>query len=212
MTQSNLVKEATKAKYPFPVRVVMSTIPAALVMLPILWLSEYPPEEWPFVSGVFTLSVVVSGTLIGCAAFLMVKRVYGYACAVAAKLGIDPDEPRDPTSGSKRVSVIGTLVTMLLLGMASWGLALYALAFVMAQMAMAPIGTHFSLIALAVFATGAAGFAAINGGLLWFFYTVDRNPQSIRRFSRRFHNWMNITAEIGQRQRVSGVPVLTGNS
>ena len=212
MTQSDLVKEATKTRYPFPIRVVMSTIPVALVMLPILWLSEYPPEEWPFVSGVFALSLVGSGTLVGFIALLMVKRLYGYACAVAARLGIDPGEPENPTAGSKRVRAIGTLVTMSLLAMASWGLALYALALVMAQMAMLPLGTHFSLIALVMFATGGAGFTSIIGGLAWFFYTADRAPQRIRRFSIQFHNWMNVAADIGQRQRVSGVPTLTGNS
>ena len=55
MNQSGLLKKATKAEYPFPIRVLMSASPVVFAMLPLLWLTGYPPEEWPFVSCRFHL-------------------------------------------------------------------------------------------------------------------------------------------------------------
>ena len=209
MNQSDLLKKATKTEYPFPIRVLVSASPVVFVMLPLLWLTGYPPEEWPFVSGVFALSLIGSGTLTGCTALLATKWLHGYARAVATKLGIELEQPenRTPRSSRKRVIILGVIS---LLAMASWGLALYLLAFVMAQMGMPPIGTHFSLIALTMLAVGGAGFTFTIGGLAGFFYAVDRHPASVRRFSRQFRNWMIIAGDMGQRWRVPGAPTLTG--
>ena len=211
MKRSEPLKTVTATEYPYPARVLLSSFPVAMVILPVLWLTGYPPEEWPFVSGVFALSLLGSGTMIGCAAMLAISRVYNYACTVAAKRGIDPHQPNSQTSGSRRLRIISAAITMLLLIAATWGLAWCVLALVMAQLDMAPIGTHFPMIALAILAAGAVGFSLFIGGLAWFFRTADRNPQKIRQFSAQFQNWMNVTGHIGQRRRISGVPNLTGS-
>ena len=124
MSQSSLLKKATKAEYPFPIRVLMSASPVVFTMLPLLWLTGYLPEEWPFVSVVFTLSLMGSGTLAGCIALLATKWLHGYARAVAAKLGIELEQPenRTPRSSLERVIIPGVIS---LLAMAYWGLALY---------------------------------------------------------------------------------------
>ena len=206
------MKQATKAKIPFPIRVVMSSLPVALIILPILWIVGYPSEEWPFVSGVFALSLVGSGTLIGSISLLAVTRLHNYACSVALKWGIDVDETENLPDSSKRVRVISAIVAALLVSMATWGLALYTLALVMGQMAMDPLGSQFSTVALSLLVVGAAGFSLIIIVLSWFFYTADRDPQSLHRFSRQFRSWMNIAGYIGNRRGISGVPSLTGSN
>ena len=212
MKRSEPLKKATKTEYRYPVRVLLASFPVAVVILPVLWLTGYPPEEWPFVSGVFVLSLLGSGTMIGCAAMLTISRVYSYACMVAAKRGIDPSQPDSQTSGSRQLRIISAAITMLLLMAATWGLALYALALAMAQLDMSPIGTRFPMIALAIFATGITGLTFIIGGLALFFRTADRNPQRIRQFSTQFQNWMHVTGHIGQYRQISGVPNLTGSN
>lgn len=212
MTQSEVVKETTKSKWPFPIRVLLSALPVALIMLPLLWLLEYPAEEWPFVTGVFTLSIIGSGTLIGLVATLAIKWVYEYACTVATKQGIDLDDPENRTSSSERIGILSALLNILLLVTASWGMALYILAFVMARMSMDPLAANFSLVALTLLAVGATGFIFMVAGLTWFFYTMDKNPQNIGRFSRQFRNWLTFAAEIGRRRNVSGIPTLTGGT
>ena len=212
MTQGERAKEATKSKWPFPIRVLLSALPVALIMLPLLWLLEYPAEEWPFIVGVFTLSLIGSGTLVSLGATLAVKWVYDYACAVAAKKGVDLNDPEQQNAGSQRMGMLSALLNIAPLAMASWGLALYILGFVMAQMAMDPLATHFSLIALALLAVGATGFAFVIGGLMWFFYTMDKNPQHIGRLSRQFQNWLVFAGEIGRRRNVSGISALTGGA
>ena len=211
MKRPDPLKKTTKAEYPFPVRVLLSSFPVAVVMLPVLWLAEYPPEEWPFISGVFALSLLGAGTLIGYGALLTAKKFYNYVCAVAARQGIDLNQPEGQTPGARSRRVISAIITMLLLAMATWGLALYVLALIMAQLAMPPIGTHFSTIALTIFAAGISGFSLLIGGLALFLRTADRNPQKISRFSYQFQNWMNIAGHIGQGRRISGIPNLTGN-
>ena len=212
MRRSEPLKKATKTEYSYPARVLLSSFPVAVVILPMLWLTGYPPEEWPFVCGVFALILLGSGTMIGCAAMLAISRVYNYAFMVAAKRGIDPNRLDSQTPGARRLGTISAATTMLLLVAAAWGLALYALALVMTQLGMSPIGARFPMIALAILATGATGLTLIIGGLAWFFRTADRNPQKIRRFSAQFQNWMNVTGHIGQHRRISGVPNLTGSN
>ena len=68
MRRSEPLKKATKTEYSYPARVLLSSFPVAVVILPMLWLTGYPPEEWPFVCGVFALILLGSGTMIGCAA------------------------------------------------------------------------------------------------------------------------------------------------
>ena len=195
MKRADPLKKSSKSEYPYPVRVLLSSFPVAVVMLPVLWLTEYPPDEWPFISGVFALSLLVAGTVIGYGALLAATQFYNYACAVAARQGIDLNQPDGQTSGARSRRVISAIVTMLLLAMATWGLALYALALITTQLAMPPIGAHFATIALTIFATGVSGFCLIIGGLALFFRTADRNPQRISRFSYQFRNWMNIAGD-----------------
>lgn len=209
MNKPDPLAQAAKIKYPFPVRVSVSALPIAAVILPLLWLTEYPAEEWPFISGVFALSVVGAGTLIGYIALFAVRRVHGYASGVASKWGIDIAETGDRTSNSRRVRVVSTLVTMLLLVAATWGLALVALSLTMGQLAMPAIGPHMRLIALAMFVTGTVGFSAIVGGLALFFHTADRYPHRIRRLSVGVHYWVNIAGYIGQRGQIPIAPTLT---
>ena len=103
-----------------PIRVLMSASPVVFVMLPLLWLTGYPPEEWPFVSCVFTLSLIGSGTLTGYTALLATKWLHGYARAVATKLGIELEQPENRTPRSSRECVV-ILGVISLLAMASWG-------------------------------------------------------------------------------------------
>lgn len=212
MTQGERAKEETKSKWPFPLRVLLSALPVALIMLPLLWLLEYPAEEWPFIAGVFTLSLIGSGTLVSLGATLAVKRVYDYACAVAAKRGVNLNDPEQQSAGSQRIGTLSALLNIALLVAASWGLALFILGLVMSRMAMDPLGAHFSLIALTLMAVGATGFAFVIGGLTWFFYTVDKNPQHIGRLSRQFQHWLIFAGEIGRRRNVSGISTLTGGA
>ena len=210
MTRSDLLNNQKKTEYPLPIRVLLSASPVAFVMLPLLWLTGYPAWEWPFVCGVFTLSLFGSGTLTGLAALLSTKLVYGYARSVAAKLGIDPEQPESETRTSTGTRFVFVGVIVLLLAMTSWGLALYVLGLVMEQTGMAPIGTHFLPIALAMLVIGLTGFTFITGGLAVFFCAVDCRPQNVSRFSRAIRNWTNIAAEMGNRWRVPGAPTLTG--
>ena len=210
MNQSNLLPDEKRTEYPFPIRVLTAASPVMFVMLPLLWLTGYPAVEWPFVCGVFALSLIGSGTLTGYSALIATKWLYGYARTVATKLGIDLAQPENETESSPLRRAIFALVVMSLLAMASWGLALFVLGFVMERMGMVPIGTHFSLIAVTLLLIGGTGFALIIGGLAAFFYAVDRHPRDVQRFSRALRNWINIAGEMGQRWRVPGAPTLTG--
>ena len=111
--------------------------------------------------------------MIVCVVMLAINRVYNYACKVAAKRGIDPDQTDSQTSGARQIRIISAIVTMMLMTATTWGLALYVLALVMAQLGMSPIGIRFSVIALIIFAAGAAGFSLIILGLASFFRTAD---------------------------------------
>ena len=106
MKRTDPLKKTTKAEYPFPVRVLLSSFPVAVVILAVLWLAEYPPEEWPFISGVFALSLLGAGTVIGYGAVLAVNQVYNYASAVADRQGIDLNRPDGQTSGARSRRVV----------------------------------------------------------------------------------------------------------
>ena len=212
MKHTNQVEKLTKTEYSYPARLLIASLPVAAVILPVLWLTGYPAEEWPFVSGVFALSVIGSGTIIGCAAMMSINRVYRYACIVAAKRGVDPNQPGNQTAGDRRLRVISTAITMLLLAASTWGLAFYILTLVMAQLGLSPINQHLPLISLTIVATGATGFSLIIGGLALFFRTADRNPQRISGFFAQFQNWLRVTGHIGQHRQIAGAPTWTGNS
>ena len=209
MTKRNrdVIKEATKSNHPLPIRVLLTSVPATVAFLPILWWLKYPPSEWPFVAGVFCLSLIASGTLVSGVALMAVKQVHTYASAVAGRQGIDIHEPENSTPEARITRAIWFLVIMLLLGMASWGLALYVLGLVMTMMAMEPIGSGITGISLTLLTAGSSGFSLILSSFTWFFYTVDHDPQRIVRFSRRLRYWFRISGQITQ-NRLLGVPTL----
>ena len=142
MTLSHLARKAAKAECRFLTRALITAFPIMLLILPLLWLTGYPPEEWPYVSGIFTLSMIGAGTLTGCTTTLAARWAHRYASSVAARLGIEIEQPKDqnPRPGHGRTTRLGarTLRTM-----ASWGLAIHILALVMTQTGMAPIETRF---------------------------------------------------------------------
>ena len=210
MTQLDSLKKKTKTKFPFPVRVLSGASPGIFVMLPILWLTEYPAKEWPFVSGVLVLCLIGSGTLAFGVAILAIKGLHRYARAVANKLGVVLDQPENETPSSNLAGVICAFVVFLLVTVSSWGLALYVLALVMALVGMAPIGAQFSQVALTILVSGAMGFTVVVGGFASLFYAADHHPRYVGRFSRGLRNWTNLSGEMGKRWQVPGTPTLTG--
>lgn len=203
----DLIKEATKGKHPLPVWVLISSVPATVILLPILWWLRYPPAEWPFVAGVFCLCLVGTGALISGVALLAVTRVDAYACTVACRQGIELHEPDTSSPGARVVGSILLIVTMLFLGMASWGLALYAVGVVTTMLAMPPLGNHLTEVCLTLLATGGVGFSLIMISFTWFFYSVDRHPRRIKRFSRRLRYWIRLSGQMTQ-GRLTGLPAL----
>ena len=95
MTLSHLTRKAAKAECRFLTRALITAFPIMLLILPLLWLTGYPPEEWPYVSGIFTLSMIGAGTLTGCTTTLAARWAHRYASSVAARLGIEIEQPKD---------------------------------------------------------------------------------------------------------------------
>ena len=192
MTLSHLTRKAAKAECRFLTRALITAFPIMLLILPLLWLTGYPPEEWPYVSGIFTLSMIGSGTLTGCTTTLAARWAHRYAGSVAARLGIEIEQPKDqnPRPGHGRTTRLGarTLRTM-----ASWGLAIHILALVTTQTGMPPIETRF---APTILATGAAGLMSITGGLAGLAYAMERHPAIARRFPGQLRNWTVIAGRM----------------
>ena len=212
MRQSDLVNRTTKPEYLFQTQVLTLAIPVALVILPILWLTGYHPEEWPFISGVFALSFAGSCAFIFYVAQLTLKWVQAYGRTVTTKREMDTDQQETQPPSSNHVRIITALVTGILFGTSCWGLALCVLAFVMAQTEMVPIGAHFPLIAFGILAVGTTGFTLIIGGPACLFYIADRDPEGMRHFSKQLHYWVNTVSDIGKRRNISGVPTLTDSN
>ena len=113
--------------------------------------------------GAFTLIPFGSGTLIVGMALLTAGWAGGYARAVAARQGAGLDGPENSGGGPGRMERVGVLVTTLFLGLASWGLSLYALGLAVELTAVDSLGTGLSGAALAMLAAGAAGFMLVVG-------------------------------------------------
>ena len=99
MTLSHLARKAAKAECRFLTRALITAFPIMLLILPLLWLIGYPPEEWPYVSGIFTLSMIGAGTLTGYTTTLAARWAHRYAGSVAARLGIEIEQPKDQNPG-----------------------------------------------------------------------------------------------------------------
>ena len=199
MNSRGLVEKMKEREKRFPVKLLGSVAPGVFVFLPMLWISGYPPEEWPFVAGVFVLALWLASLVVGGMALVAVKLLQRYAVAVAVRAGVDISEPQDEGIGMLSVRLGSILVTVVLIGLASWGLGLYALGVVVNYMGMPQLGDRFPLLPVTLFAVGGLGFVVIIAVMAWFFRTMDRDPAKIRRFSRQFRKQLTLVAEMGRK-------------
>ncbi len=173
----------------FPVRVLSVSLPVMVIFPALLWLTEYPANEWAFVAAVFTMCVAGSGTVVSTIAILTLKRVQKYANAAALRLEIVVDENVD--AATIRAVRFFTIATMLVLGLTAWGLAFYTLTVVMTQLGMEPMAEHLRLVTLILFVSCASTLMLFFSLLAWLFRLVERDPQTVRRLPKRFRSWMN---------------------
>ena len=171
----------------FPLRVLSVSVPVIVVLPALLWLTEYPADEWAFVSAVFTMCFSGSGTLVSTIAILALRRVQKYANAAALRLNIAVEENID--ASTMRAIRYFTIATMLVLGLTAWGLAFYTLTVVMTNMGMEPIAEHLGLVTLILFVSCASTFLFFFGLLACLFRLVERDPQAIRHLPKRFRSW-----------------------
>ena len=173
----------------FPVRVLSVSLPVIVILPALLWLTEYPADEWPFVSAAFMMCFAGAGTLVSAIAILTLKRVQKYANGAVLRLETVIDENVD--AATIRAVRFFTMATMLVIGLTAWGLAFYTLTVVMTQLGMEPIAEHLQLVTLILFVSCSASFMLFFGLLAWLFRLVERDPQTIRRLPKRFRGWMN---------------------
>ena len=198
MNDWELIRKAIEREYPFPIRVLRTALWVSFVILSILWLNEYPSEEWPFVSGVFVVSLWVASMIVWGLALVAVKLLGRYAAAVAARRGIEVTEP-EKVSGTLGVRLASVLIPVVMLGMASWGLGLYALSVVIGYMEMPALGERLQFISLVLAAVGGLGFTAIIAVLAWFFRTVDQDHAKIALLSKQFRERLMLVVEMGRK-------------
>ena len=198
MNSRALVEKMKEREKRFSVKLLGSVAPVVCVFLPMLWISGYPPEEWPFMAGIFVLALWLAGVVVGGVALVALKLLQRYVVAVAARAGVDVSEPQDESVGMRSVRLGSILVTVVLIGLAYWGLGLYALGVVVKYMGMPQLGDHFPLLPGVLFAVGALGFLVIVAVLAWFFRMLDRDPAKIKRFSRQVRKQLALVAEMGR--------------
>ena len=189
----------------FPLRVLSVSLPVIVILPGLLWLTEYPANEWPFVSAAFTMCFAGSGTVVSTIALLTLKLVQKYSNAAVLRLGIIIDQNVD--AATIKVTRIFTIVTILVIGIAAWGLAFCTLTVVMRRLEMEPIAEHLQLVTFILFISCASTFMLFFGLLAWVFHLVERDPQTIHRFPKPFRGWMNNLSRIRPRV-LPGIPAV----
>ena len=166
MVDNETLKRSKLRQIPFLVRVFSFGIFWTSALGAALAVMGYPIAEWPFVSGVFAVSLLVSGSLVSGVLALVCKRLNDYGRLVLAERGVDINA-EDTKESVPRISriIVGTVFFLLVVG-AAWGLALTGLVFVIEFMAMPPLGTWVGLAGTVVSAVGVVGLA-IGLSLYW---------------------------------------------
>ena len=187
-----------------PLRVVLAALPIAVVALPLLWWFGYPPEGWPFVAAVLTLSMIGSGALVREVTGLLSRWLERRARPVATKFGVDQVEFEDQPAGVRRFSLTVVVAYALAGGATSWGITLYVLVFAVERVAAPPLWSHLQTVAVGLGLVGVFGVAIIMGGLALCLALFERAPRDIPRAFRLYRGWIRVVNGVGRSRGVFG--------
>ena len=187
----------------FLVRVLRLAIPLIVILSPMLWLTGYPTKEWATVAAILAFCAMGAGTVMGVVVMLILKKVSRQALAFSSTQGMDAEK----TVASANANAVFALrtFTMLSVGIATWGIAFYALTVVMGLMDMDPIAKHLGPVTLALFIICAAVFGTFYGLLSLLFYLTTRSPQRWLRLAKRLRDWIGNVRTV-ESAELRGVP------
>ncbi len=161
-------------RIPFLVMAFSIAVPLTIVSGVFLGVTGYPVEEWPFVSGVFVATLLMSGTLMVWLLIFLGKKLNSYGRLVLAERGIDVDSTVAETAVPTAFAVAASIVLVSLLIAVIWGPALKALVFVLDQMSMPSLGASLTLAADVMSLVGVCGLALAYSFQFLLYYSVRR--------------------------------------
>ena len=159
---------------PLWVRTLAVAVPLTVIEVVFLGLTGYPVEEWPFVAGLFTVSLLCCGFLLNCFLILASKGLYLYGRGALANRAVGAGAA-DAEVAVPRGVLLGFLgCYVLLTGGAVCGLALNLLLFLLGLMDLPSLGAGLWVVSAVMFLLGGGGIAATLLLVLAFFYSVHR--------------------------------------
>ena len=160
--------------YPLWVRALAVAVPLTVIEGVFLGLTGYPVEEWPFVAGLFTVSLLCCGFLLNCFLILVSKGLYLYGRGALANRAVGSGAA-DAEVAVPRGVLLGFLgCYVLLTGGVVWGLALSLLLFLLRLMDLPSPGGGLRVVSAVMFLLGGGGIAATLLLVLAFFCSVHR--------------------------------------
>ena len=160
-----------------PGRSLWSSLPIATAVVAFLWSTSYPAEEWPFIGGIVTVLLFLSGTFVGLGVFFIGRWEDQYGRRVLLRCGIDVNslDSEDAVSGASRAAVL--LFVVLLMSATIWGAATSGLVLVVSWMDMPPLEPEFGVISLVLLGVGLFGLLVAFGIPATLFFLVSRNSR-----------------------------------
>ena len=153
--------QTPKRSHSLMVRVIAFAVPLTTIQCIVFAVTGYPVEEWPFAAGVFTITLFLSGHLLTWLLLFVGIRINNYIQLVLRERGLDATIADTDISAPNISQRLLTLVVLLLMAMAVWGLSFNVLAIVLHHMAAAPLEAKLILIARIILAVGAGWLALV---------------------------------------------------
>ncbi len=176
MAETDAPPRADNRNIPLLFRVFSLAVPLTIVAGVFLGITGYPVEEWPFVGGVFAVSLLLSGTLVIWLLRFVGNKLNDYGRSALADRGIATDAAVVDAAVPRIPWIVATVVVLLLLGTV-WGLALTVVVLVLESMAMPPLGAGLPLVAAVLLFVSAGGLAVsllLGFGIFYWFKRLER--------------------------------------
>ncbi len=164
-----------------PVRAAVMGFPIALIAVAFLWITDYPPEQWPFIAGVLVICLFASAMLLQYSTLFVARLVNRYGRRVLLQRDIDPDVPEPADSNRRSIRLLYAVVVFLLLTGAVWGVALNILTLVMARLELPPFVDGFGAVAYTLLGVGLGGLVLAFGIPAAVFYLASDDSSRLSR-------------------------------
>ncbi len=181
MNNHEMGYDSIKRTLLLPVRAFVVGFPLAVVSATFLWVTDYPPDEWPFIAGVLIICLFGAATVLQCSASFVARRLNRYGRRVLQQRGIDRDTHETPAPNRRAIGLLYALAVCLLLTITAWGAAMKLLMLVMARLEMPPLVDGFGTVALVLLGVGLGGLVIAFGIPASVFYLASDDSNRVSR-------------------------------